>query len=254
MDKTSLIRNGLVAFGMTVAAASSHAALILDNPSTANLQGTGIGNVNTILTIQSPGSTSTETGSVGWNGTTTTTTGNVTGNGNAAVQNQAITLGSAGFTTASNLAADLASLRIFFNAQEPGNGDNGINLSNLALSIFSPTGSTLFTSGTFGGAAFPSTQTGTGNSAFVFKLDGADIAAATAALSGSNFSLNDRLGLAASAFNATGGPETFFTVRFQNGTNGGGGGGAGIPVPEPATLAIMGLGFAALGMARRRKG
>jgi hypothetical protein len=239
---------------MTLAAASSHAALILDNPSSVNLSGTGIGNVNTILTIESPANTTSETGSVAWNGTTTTTTGNVTSGGNGVVQNQAVTLGSAGFTTAANLAADLANLRIVFNAQEPGSPDNGINLSNLVLSIFSPTGSTLFTSGTFAGSNFATTQTGVGNSGFVFKLDGADIAAATTALSGSNFSLNDRLGLAASALNATGGPETFFTVRFQNGANGGGGGGAGIPVPEPATLAIMGLGFAALGMARRRKG
>ncbi|MBK4735443.1 PEP-CTERM sorting domain-containing protein [Noviherbaspirillum pedocola] len=257
MDKTSFIRKGLIGLGLTIAAASSHAALILDTPSTANLSGTGIGNVNTILTIQSPGSTTTETGSVGWNGTATTTSGNVISGGNGTSQNQAVTFASAGFTSAANLASDLSALRLVFNAQEPGNtAENGINLSNLVLSFFSPTGATLFTSGAFNAQAngnFPTTQTGVGNSGFVFKLDGADITAATTALSGANFSLNDRIGLTASALNATGGPDTFFTVRFQNGATGGGGGGAGIPVPEPATLAMLGLGIGALGFARRRK-
>jgi hypothetical protein len=254
MVKTSLLKKGLVALGLTAAAASSHAALILDNPQVVDLNGTGLGAVNTVLTIESPANTSNEAGSVSWNGSTTTTTGNVTGNGNAAVQNQAVTLGSNGFTTSANLAADLANLRIIFNAAEPGNGDNGITLGNLALTFFSPTGTSLYSTGTTGANNFSATQNGIGKAGYVFKLDGESITAATAALSGANFSLNDRIGLAASASNATGGPETFFTVRFQNGsTGGGGGGGAGVPVPEPATLAMLGLGIGALGIARRRK-
>lgn len=252
MVKTSLLKKGLVALGLTAAAASSHAALIQDNPPVVDLNGTGLGAVNTVLTIQSPGNTTTETGSVSWNGSTVTT-GDVTGNGNSAAQNQPVTLGSNGFTTSANLAADLANLRIIFNAVEPGNGDNGITLSNLALTFFSPTGTSLYSTSTTGANDFSATQNGIGKAGYVFKLDAASITAATAALSGANFSLNDRIGLAASASNATGGPETFFTVRFQNGSTGGGGGGAGVPVPEPATLAMLGLGIGALGISRRRK-
>jgi len=255
--KLSQFKKGLLALGLAAVAASSHAALILDTPSVLDLNGTGVGNVSTILTISSPANSTTETGSVAWNGSATTTTGNVQSGGNSSVLNQAVTLATAGV----NSAADLANLRIVFNAQEPGagSGDNGINLNNLALSIFSPTGTSLFTSGTFAAQAFDATQTGTGNSGIVFKLDGADLAAATAALAGSNFSTNDRIGLSAAASNATGGFETFFAVNLRGGgsTGGGGttgGGTAGNPVPEPATLAMLGLGMAALGAMRRRKG
>lgn len=249
ITKISHFRKGVLALGLAMAAASSHAALILDTPSVLNLQGTGFGNVNTILTINSPGNSSNETGSVSWNGSSTATTGDVQGGGNAQVLNQAVTFASAGI----NSVADLANLRIVFNAQEPGNNtDNSITLNSLALNIFSPTGNLLFTSATAGAQTFDATQTGTGNSGFAFKLDQRDLDNASAPGSSliTNFSTSDRIGLTATASNATGGPESFFAVNIRSG----GGGGAGNPVPEPATLAMLGLGIAALGAARRRKG
>ena len=60
------------------------------------------------------------------------------------------------------------------------------------------------------------------------------------------------IGLAATINDATGGPETFFAVNFAAGGGGGTGGGGGNAVPEPSTVAIFGLGLAALGFMRRR--
>jgi hypothetical protein len=84
-----------------------------------------------------------------------------------------------------------------------------------------------------------------GNSGFVFSLDTAQAAAATAA--GAFGSLNNRIGLSASASNATGGPETFFVTSSSVA----GGGGAGGAVPEPATYVLIGAGLVAFGIKSR---
>ena len=119
---------------LVLAAESAQASLVLVSPE--NFSGTGLGSVNTILTLASPASTSFESGSVAFGNVTT---GNVM---TGASQTQTRTLGDLGVTSASNL-------RVVFNAVEPGNGDAGITLSNLVLNIYSPTGTVLFTTGPF---------------------------------------------------------------------------------------------------------
>jgi hypothetical protein len=233
-------RAGLAA-GLLASAGIAHADLILLGQ--VDMQGTGLGNANTLLTIQSPGSSTSENGTVGL-----TNTGAFTSSGSQLVGiNQTRTITQSGASSASTL-------RIVFNAQEPGNAaDNPITLNSLVLTIYSPTGAQLFTSGALSGAPlnFSATQVGTGNAGFVFGLNPAQAQAAqTAAFAGANFG-NNVIGLSASASSATGGFETFFVSNV--------GGQGGLPplvgpIPEPGTVALLATGLLAMGgIARRRK-
>lgn len=226
--------------GLTLGSLPVQASLILLGAE--NFQGTGLGAVNTILTIQSPGNSTTETGSVSFNGTFDVRTGDTQ---NGASQTLTRSIGDLGLTSAS-------SLRVVFNTLEPGNAAaNGIVLNDLQLNIFSSSGVTLFTSGAFAPITFTNTQTGAGNSGFVFGLDAAQAAQAQAAAFGAG-SASNRIGLAATANLATGGFETFFVANTQT-TPPGGGGGGGVPIPEPASMAVLGMTLLGLGVARRRK-
>lgn len=190
--------------------------------------GTGLGAVNTVLTIQNRG---TEIGSVGLDGSGTQV---ITGDAKTgASQTLVRSLGDLGI----NNAADL---RVVFNANEPGNeGDNGIDLTNLILSIFSPAGTLLFNSGPFSAVSFADTFNGTGNAGFVFGLDGAQSALAQATAFSGNFGDN-LVGLSATATLASGGPETFYILNEAP------------PVPEPSTYAMVGLGLLGLTWLRRK--
>jgi hypothetical protein len=74
-----------------------------------NFQGSGLGSVNTILTLASPGSTSTETGAVAFSGGSDVITGDAkTGSS----QTQTRSFADLSVTSAANL-------RVVFNALEP---------------------------------------------------------------------------------------------------------------------------------------
>lgn len=225
------LRSSYIAVGSTLAlvAGAANASLTLSGPE--DFQGTGLGSVNTILTISSPGSTSTETGQVGLAGGAQFISGNaLTG----ASQTQTRSFADLSVTSAANL-------RVVFNALEPGNAaDNGITLSALQLNVYNAAGTqALFTANLDRSYTFADTRTGAGNSGFVFKLTDAEAAELQPV-----FASSDRVGLAATATNATGGFETFFVANATTPV-------AAIPEPETYALMLAGLGVLG-GIARRR--
>ena len=175
------------------------------------MAGSGLGTVSTILTIQSPGSGSLESGGVSRSGgadvksdTGVLASGGTTNVGNVktgASQTLTQTFGGNGITKASQVA-------IVFNADEP--SGNSITLTGLQMSVFN--GNTdIFDAHLPASVTFPTTFTGIGKEGFVFRLDTTQAAALQTVLNGLTSAevAALRLGLSASASEATGGPETF---------------------------------------------
>ena len=229
---------------------TASADLIYDS-SLGGVAGSGLGTVSTILTMQSPGSGSLESGSVSRSGGAdvksdtgvvagvgTTNVGNVK---TGASQTLTQTLGGNGITKASQIA-------IVFNADEP--SGNSITLTGLQMSVFN--GNTdIFDAHLPAAVSFPTTFTGIGKEGFVFRLDTTEAAALQTLLNALTPATVAalRLGLSASASDATGGPETFnvATITADPVTL--------AAVPEPGTFvfaitAIAGMSFVAW---RRRK-
>jgi len=236
----------ILGLGMAFATPHTAAADLIFDANLGGVAGSGLGTVSTILTMQSPGSGTFESGSVERSSgadvksdTGVLANGGTTNVGNVktgASQTLTRTLGGNGITKASQIA-------IVFNADEP--SGNSITLTGLQMSVFN--GNTdIFDAHLAASVTFATTFTGIGKEGFVFRLDSAEAAALQALLNlltpAAVAAL--RLGLSASASDATGGPETFNVATIT-----------AVPVtltatPEPDTLlfavtALVGLSFLA---------
>jgi hypothetical protein len=209
-----------------------------------DLNGTGLGAVNTILTLTSPGATTTESGCVAFGDVTGAPacfgTGNTGGDEQTgASQTRTRTIAQSGATSA-------AAFVLVFNAVEP--SGNSITLDSLSVRFYSPTGSQLYTASLAAPVQFPNTEPGTGNAGFVFVLD--NLQAAQAQAAGAFNNPANVIGLSAGLSDATGGHETFFVasrpavgVPFEVEPE---------PIPEPSTYLTLGAGLLMLGFSRRR--
>jgi uncharacterized protein DUF11/thrombospondin type 3 repeat protein len=178
-------------------------------------QGTGLGHVATVLTIQKQG---VESGCVSWNGSA-----DITGPGapacpagiaggdekQGASQTLTRTLSELGNPTAD-------SLRIIFNASEPG-VDRHLRLEALVVRILSPAGAVLLEAALGAPVDFEATDSGTGSSGWAFSL--VDTATAAGAFGNGE----NRVGLAALVSDAEAGLETFYLAKAEGGSSGGGG-------------------------------
>ena len=226
---------------------TASADLIFDS-SLGGVAGSGLGTVSTILTMQSPGSGSLESGSVERSSgadvksdTGVLVSGGTTNIGNVktgASQTLTRTFGENGITKASQIA-------IVFNADEP--SGNSITLTGLQMSVFN--GNTdIFDAHLGASVAFPATFTGIGKEGFVFRLDATQAAALQALLNPLTPATLSalRIGLSASASDATGGPETFNVGAITDAT-------LLTAVPEPGTLLFVSTVVTALSLLAWRR-
>jgi hypothetical protein len=196
--------------------------IVLVGPSTLRPDGVGI---RTILSLQSPGSSSSESGGIGYNGSRDfdfafNGSNNVTRGGT----NNTVLVGSLGINNASQV-------RIGFNINEPngGPGSDPVMIQALVLNAYDTSGNVVFSASLLNPETLALLGNGQGTADYVFRLDD-EAARRFSAV----FSTSLRLGVAATILNAQGGPESFYLGSAP----------ADAPVPEPMTMVLFGTGLA----------
>lgn len=216
-----------VAVLLAAPAAAPAAFMVAIGPST--ITGSGIGTVNTILTLQSPGNSTTETGAVSFNAGTMTDV--ITGDASTgSAQTKTITE-TALAATFPGFAFSTNDLLLVLNLVEPEReSPPAVTVLGLTATFFNAAGLVVDTA-TLTPVPLSLVQTGSGigQSGQGFRITGI---ASTAV----------RVGLAASIGDASGGPETFYV----------GDGGKKIQaVPVPATALAVAAALPLLGLGGR---
>jgi hypothetical protein len=177
-----------------------------------------------ILSIQSPGSTSNAAGGVSWNGSKDVRTGDAK-NGE---HTKTLSFAQAGITNAGQL-------RIFMDTEDP---ENDLTLNQLVLTAYGSNGQILFQGSLAAPIDFGNEQNGQGHGDRVFALDAIQAARLQAAFAANP---NLRLGLFASTSDDTG---SFTNFKLGQGP---------AAVPEPMTMLLFGTGLAGVAAKMRKR-